>query len=70
MTLEPARALPDYEAQDDLAAYACPDCSMCSEFLEEPEKPSKRADRIATLIVVALILLAWGLGAWLDEIGG
>lgn len=68
MNLEPARALPDYEAQDDVAAYACPDCSMCSEFLDEPERPSKRLSRLKTMAGVAAIFAVMWLGAWLDSL--
>lgn len=45
-----------------------PDMSCCApEFLTPPEAPSKRADRLATLAVLTLILLLWLLGSFLDN---
>lgn len=71
MTLDLPSAQPDHEAMDDTAEWACPqpDMSMCApEYLTPPDAPSRRADRITTLAFLALILLLWVFGAWLDSL--
>lgn len=70
MTLDHARALPDHEAMDDTAEWACPqpDMSMCApEYLTPPEATSRRLDRIKTATLVAAVLALLVLGAVLDR---
>lgn len=70
MTLDRPRAMPDHQAMDDTAEWACPqpDMSCCDpDHLTPIDTPSKRSDRFSTIAAVVLLLLVWAFASWLDN---